>query len=151
MASNSRKRKSTSQAQRLSRSDLLPTSPTIARSISLKNHLALAALRNGQGNIDLAGELLKTVYWTFYLSDALTVQEQKDNLLAAEKALKSSIVRAADTELWSLSDTDALSIAALLQLHDDQLSSLPVHRLEKAKHRLQKLLAQDEGFPSFDL
>lgn len=113
--------------------------------------MALAALRNGQGNIDLAGELLKTLYWTFYLSDALTVQEQKDNLLAAEKALKSSIVRAADTEMWALSDTDALSIAALLRLHDDQLSSLPVYRLEKAKHRLQMLLAQNEGFPSFAL
>jgi hypothetical protein len=146
MASNSKKRKS---AQRLSRSDLLPMSPAIARSISLKNHMALAALRNGQGNIDLAGELLKTLYWTFYLSDAVTVHEQKDNLIAAEKALKSSIVSAADTKVWVLIDTDALSISALLRLHDDQLSSLPVHRLEKAKHRLQKLFAQEAGFPAF--
>lgn len=88
MASKSKKQKSTSQAPRLSRSDLLPTSPSIARSISLKNHMALAALKNGQGNLDLAGELLKTLYWMFYLSDDATVQEHKDNLLAAEKALK---------------------------------------------------------------
>jgi len=151
MASKSKKQKSTSQAPRLSRSDLLPTSPSIARSISLRNHMALAALKNGQGNLDLAGELLKTLYWMFYLSDDTTVQEQKDNLLAAEQALKSSIVRAAGTDTWALNETDALHIAALLRLHDDQLSSLPVHRLEKAKRRLQKLLAGNEGFPRFAL
>jgi len=151
MASKSKKPKSTSQALRLSRSDLLPTSPSIARSISLRNHMALAALKNGQGNLDLAGELLKTLYWMFYLSDDTTVQEQKDNLLAAEKALKSSIVRAAETDTWALNETDALHIAELLRLHDNQLSSLPVHRLEKAKRRLQKLLAENEGFPSFAL
>ena len=113
--------------------------------------MALAALKNGQGNLDLAGELLKTLYWMFYLSDDTTVQEQKDNLLAAEQALKSSIVRAAGTDTWALNETDALHIAALLRLHDDQLSSLPVHRLEKAKRRLQKLLAGNEGFPRFAL
>jgi len=113
--------------------------------------MALAALRNGQGNIDLAGELLKTLYWTFYLSDDLTVEEHKVNLLAAETVLKTSIVRAADTNMWALTDADARSVAALLRLHDDQLSSLPVHQLEKAKHRLQKLFAQEGGFPAFAL
>jgi hypothetical protein len=69
MAANTKKRKSIRQSPRLSRSDLLPTSSTIARSISLKNHMALAALKSAQGNVHLAGELLKTLYWTFYLSD----------------------------------------------------------------------------------
>jgi hypothetical protein len=48
MASNSKKRKRTSQVQRLSRSDLLPMSPAIGRSLSLKYHMALAAMRMGK-------------------------------------------------------------------------------------------------------
>ena len=149
MAANTKKRKSIKQSPRLSRSDLLPTSLAIARSISLKNHMALAALKSAQGNVHLAGELLKTLYWTFYLSDEETLKEQEKNFVAAERGLKACITRAADTQTWAVSNADALYIAALLQLHDDQLRLVPVHRLEKAKHRLEKLLAQDEGFPSF--
>ncbi|AME28128.2 hypothetical protein AXG89_30185 (plasmid) [Burkholderia sp. PAMC 26561] len=111
--------------------------------------MALAALKSAQGNVHLAGELLKTLYWTFYLSDEETIKEQKENFIGAEQILKACITRAADTQAWEVSDADALYIAVLLQLHDDQLRLMPVHRLEKAKHRLEKLLAHDEGFPSF--
>jgi hypothetical protein len=149
MASNTKKRKSTKQTPRLNRSDLLPTSPSIASSILLKNHMALAALKTAQGNVHLAGELLKTLYWTFYLSDEETLKEQKENFIEAERCLKVSIAQAADTHTWAVSDADALYIAALLQLHDDQLRLMPVHRLEKAKHRLEKLFAQGKGFPTF--
>ncbi len=81
--------------------------------------MALAALKSAQGNVHLAGELLKTLYWTFYLSDAETLEEQKRNFVAAERSRKACITRAADTQTWEVSDTDAHYIAALLQLHDD--------------------------------
>ncbi|MGV7247026.1 hypothetical protein [Caballeronia sp. M23-90] len=87
---------------------------------------------------------------TFYLSDEETLKEQEKNFVAAERGLKACITRAADTQTWAVSNADALYIAALLQLHDDQLRLVPVHRLDKAKHRLDKLFAQGEGFPSFD-
>jgi hypothetical protein len=111
--------------------------------------MALAALKTAQGNVHLAGELLKTLYWTFYLSGEETLKEQKENFIEAERCLKVSIAQAADTHTWAVSDADAPHIAALLQLHDDQLRLMPVHRLEKAKYRLEKLLAQGEGFPAF--
>jgi hypothetical protein len=40
--------------------------------------MALASLKTAQGNFHLAGELLKTLYWTFYLSDKETLKEQKE-------------------------------------------------------------------------
>ncbi|WP_438391918.1 hypothetical protein [Caballeronia sp. DA-9] len=59
--------------------------------------MALAALRSAQGNADLVGELLKTTYWTFYLSDEGTLMKHKENFVAAERSLKASIARAVDT------------------------------------------------------
>jgi hypothetical protein len=63
-----KKRKATKRAAPLSRQDLLPMAASLAQSISLKNHVALAVFKTGQGNLDLAGDLLKTLYWTFYLT-----------------------------------------------------------------------------------
>jgi hypothetical protein len=52
-------------------------------------------------------------------------------------------------QTWEASDADALYVAALLHRHDDPLRLTPVHRLERNKHRSEKLLARDEGLPSF--
>jgi hypothetical protein len=46
---------------------LLPMAADLASKVSLHNHLALVALRQGQGHADLIAELLKTVYVAYDL------------------------------------------------------------------------------------
>ena len=122
---------------------------SLARSISLKNHMALAVFKTGQGNLDLASELLKTLYWAFYLCDSKELTEREEDFIAAELSLKACLIEAQNTDQWKIADADALHMEVILNLHDKQLASTPVHRLEKAKRRLARLMEKDEGFPSF--
>ncbi|MBB2984539.1 hypothetical protein FHX58_007430 [Paraburkholderia tropica] len=46
---------------------LLPLPADTVRSISLENHLALAAMRSGQGTSDTMIGLLRVLYMTYYL------------------------------------------------------------------------------------
>ncbi|OTP76245.1 hypothetical protein [Caballeronia sordidicola] len=144
-----KKRKAAKGAAPLSRQDLLPMVAPLARSISLKNHMALAVFKTGQGNLDLASELLKTLYWAFYLSDGGEVGAAEADFMAAERALKACLIEAQTTDQWGIAEADALHMEVILQLHDRQLASMPVHRLEKAKQRLFRLMEKDGGFPSF--
>lgn len=122
---------------------------SLARSISLKNHMALAVFKTGQGNVDLASELLKTLYWTFYLSDSEEVAEREEDFIAAERSLKASLIGAQATDQWEIAESDEHRLEKILQLHDEHLLSTPVHRLEKAKQRLARLIEKNQGFPSF--
>ncbi|MFT4507888.1 hypothetical protein [Caballeronia sp. 15711] len=131
----------------MTREMLLPTAVAAARSVSLHNHLALVALRQGQGNIDLAGELLKNVYLTHFLHDPENTHATLENVVAAEQSLKASILNAATTGEWSLSDIDCQPIEAILELHDAQLASVPVHRITAAKARLSRILEAGD-FPN---
>jgi hypothetical protein len=83
MTNKPKKRKAAKRAAPLSRQDLLPMAASLARSVSLKNHMALAVLKTGQGNLDLAGELLKTLYWAFYLSESREVSALEGDFMAA--------------------------------------------------------------------
>jgi hypothetical protein len=111
--------------------------------------MALAVLKTGQGNLDLAGELLKTLYWRFFLSDSIESTEREGAFVAAERSLKACLLEAQNTDLWRIAEADALHLEVILQLHDKQLASTPIHRLENAKRRLARLFEKKEGFPSF--
>jgi hypothetical protein len=67
MASKPKKRKTGRTTPPLTRAMLLPIAADLASKVSLHNHLALVALRQGQGNADLIAELLKTVYVAYDL------------------------------------------------------------------------------------
>ncbi|WP_198364010.1 hypothetical protein [Burkholderia ubonensis] len=48
---------------------LLPLPVSKVRALSLENHLALAAMRSGSGNVDQMSCLLKVVYLAWFLLD----------------------------------------------------------------------------------
>jgi hypothetical protein len=142
-------RKPTRQSAPLTRKELLPIAASTARAISLRNHLSLATLKQGKGNLDAASELLKTTYWTFYIADKDTGTQHEASFVAAEQSLKACIVKGDANGVWALSSDDAVHVQSILGVHDLQLASMPLHVLEKAKARLAKLFEKDEGFPSF--
>jgi hypothetical protein len=131
----------------LTREQLLPIAPGKARTLSLKSHLALAALRQGQGNADLASELLKTLYLTFFANEAERRNGLFETFLAAERALKACIHHAVMADEWRLDASHCEVIEAVLRAYDAQLASLPVHKIEAAKVRLGRMLEKKGSFP----
>lgn len=150
MTSKAKKRPPARKRATFTRTELLPLVSSIAHSMSLRNHMSLAALRVGQGNLDLAGELLKALYWTYYLSDVDTLSAHERDFVGAEQSLKASIVKGAAEHQWGLDASGAGHLATILQLHDQQLASVPVYELDRAKERLLKRLVRGE-FPSFEM
>src|SRR5260370_31636810 len=146
MASKPKKRKVARKSPPLTRAMLLPMSAALVRKVSLQNHMALVALRQGRGNIDLAGELLKTVFVAFYLADPDHLATHAGHFPQAETAIKALIKDAVRDGGWRLEEDQCEGIEAILGLHDAQLSSLSVHRIEGAKQRLMRVL-EKESFP----
>lgn len=149
MANKPKKRKVGRKSPPLTRAMLLPMPSTLLQKVSLQNHMALVALRQGQGNSDLAGELLKTVFVTFYLADPDHLATYAGHFTKAETTIKALIKDAVLEGSWRLEEDQCEGIEAILGLHDAQLASLPVHRIEGAKQRLMRAL-EKERFPALD-
>ena len=110
--------------------------------------MALVALRQGHGNIDLAGELLKTVFVAFFLTDPDCLAPRSHDFAQAEAAIKTLIKEAASTDDWRLAEGKCEVIELILALHDQQLAVMPTHRIEAAKQRLMRVLEKG-SFPSW--
>jgi hypothetical protein len=147
MASKPKKRKAARTTPPLTRAMLLPMSAELASKVSLHNHLALVALRQGQGNADLIAELLKTVYVTYDLLDSDQRAALTGHFAGAESAIKAVIKHAAATDEWRLAEEECEGVELILGLHDVQLAALPKHRIEGAKQRLMWVLEKG-SFPS---
>jgi hypothetical protein len=147
MARNRKRSSARSRARPdLTREKLLPTPVSAVRSTSLRNHLALVALRQGEGNDELVATLLRTIYLTYYLLEENANAEAVADLLCAESALKTCIEQFAAHDDWRVPETSCASIESVLRMHDAQLMSLPVHRLDNAGRRLGRILASG-AFP----
>jgi hypothetical protein len=68
--------------------------------------MALVALRQGHGNRDLAGELLKTVFVTSYLADPDHLVTHEGHFTQAETAIKVMNKDAAQDNGWHLEETN---------------------------------------------
>jgi hypothetical protein len=86
--SNKSKKLKTTRGAPLTRVQLLPITPATARAFSLKYHLALVAMRHGRGNADLASELIKTLYLTYFISEKGRLDPSIATYLKAEAVLR---------------------------------------------------------------
>lgn len=146
MASKSKKQKAGRTTPPLTREMLLPMTVEVVSKVSLHNHLALVALRQGQGNADLIAELLKTVYVAYDLLAPDQRVANTENFARAESAVKAVIVHAAATDEWRLAECECENVEQILGLHDQQLGALPKHLIDAAKQRLMRVLAKG-SFP----
>ena len=96
------------------------------QSVSLRNHLALAALRTGNGNGHLLSQLIHALYMAWYLREAGFGTADHPLFRDAAEALERSATRATTTDVWKVSPDDAAVLERLLALHDEQLASTPV-------------------------
>lgn len=150
MASKPKRRKTGRTTPPLTREMLLPMSAELASKVSLHNHLALVALRKGQGNADLIAELLKTVYVTYDLLAPDQRAAYAARFTRAEASIKAVIKHAAVTDEWRLAEDECENVELILSLHDKQLVALPKHLIDSAKQRLMRVLAKG-SFPNLKI
>ncbi|MFM0758127.1 hypothetical protein [Paraburkholderia strydomiana] len=125
----------------LSKAMLLPMPAADARAISLENHLALVAMRNGNGNVDLMLGLFKIVYMACLLYEAIHGRGELDLFRDAEGVLTRSMARAKRDEAWCIPAEEAVALEKIVTLYDQYLATLPAHRFVHARGRLHRFIA----------
>lgn len=118
----------------LSKAQLLPLPPVHVRRLSLKNHCALASLRDGHGNVDGIATLSNVLELAFQLCDDKDVTPYRQ----AQVALNACVERAGRGGAWSVTDAERMALEALVVAHDTQLASVPVHRYLDALECVQR-------------
>jgi hypothetical protein len=146
MSNPAKKRKPGRKTPPLSREQLLPMATPLARDASLKAHVALAAMRSGQGNVALLGELMKTVYLTYLLS-ATHRPDLAEGFAAGQKALNDNFATGPINDEWALDAAVAALLAPILLEHDAQLARRPLHVIEAHQDRLTRMLKEGR-FPN---
>ncbi|WP_343669478.1 hypothetical protein [Paraburkholderia heleia] len=126
---------------------LLPLPPARVRALSLENHLALATVRAGHGNLDQMCCLLCVVYLAFYLRGEMVDGDNVEPYRRAEAALESSITRMERQEPCLMRDQELAVVERLLVLHDRQLAGMPKHRYVLAWEQLQRFIASQQRSP----
>ncbi len=127
----------------LSKAQLLPLPTDQVRRLSLKHHLALAALSGGCGDVESIATLSNMLALAFYLR----ADGEAEPYRGADSALTQCIARAERGDPWTLTDAERKVLEALLLVHDEQLAAVPVHRYLEALERVQHVGTPDFGFP----
>ncbi len=132
-------RKATSRNRRpLTRAQLLPIPAAELRRIQLKNHLALAALRDAHADVAQLATLLNAIYLAYCLDPANPAPCQR-----AEAAIHDCVDRADRGEPSALTDLERAAIEHVLARLDAQLAEVPMHRYVAAFERLQRVSTAD--------
>lgn len=134
---------STLRRRPLTKAQLLQLPTDQVRRLSLKHHLALAALCDGCGDVELIATLSNTLALAFYLR----ADGETEPYRCADTALTQCIERAERGDPWTMTDAERTALAALLLVHDEQLAAVPVHRYLEALEQAQHVSTPDFGLP----
>ena len=126
---------------------LLPPTAESVRALSLRHHLALAALKVGSGNGPLLTELIRAVYVTWYLQEAGFGAIDPNHYVEAEQALARCGVRAAAENVWQLNHADTPVLERVLALHDWQLQRTPISAMRDVQKRLTRFVQGNRASP----
>jgi hypothetical protein len=114
---------------------LLPHTASYVRELVLHNHVALAAFRAGKGNGNLLAELAKALYLAWYLQEAGFEAADRELYLEVE-AILDNAARNSNNDIWFIEPAECGLVTRILDLHERQLSSAPVHAVSEAQARL---------------
>ncbi len=126
---------------------LLPLPAARVRALSLENHLALATVRAGHGNLDQMCCLLRVAYLAYYLRGEMGGGGGVEPYRRAEAALDACITRMERHEPCLMLDHELGVVEQVLVLHDQQLGGMPKHRYLQAWERLQRFIASQQRSP----
>lgn len=126
---------------------LLPLSTEKVRSLSLENHLALATIRAGRGDLDQLCCLLRVIYLAFYLRGETAAGADLEPYRQAETALDACIARVERGAPCLLADHEQAVVERVLVRHDAQLAAVPRFRYLDAWDRLQRFITSGRRSP----
>jgi hypothetical protein len=136
-----------SSQRHLSKAMLLPLKTQTASDISLANHLALAVCRKGRGSAHLINELTKVVFLTYHLQKSGFGAAPPDLYDRANVALKLSVLRARRDGVWQVGADDAVLLAEILAVHDQQLIEAAAWKVFEAKLRFDRSIKRGICLP----
>ncbi|MBN3829705.1 hypothetical protein G3O00_39905 [Burkholderia sp. Ac-20384] len=126
---------------------LMPLPTEKIQALSLENHLALATMRGGRGDLDQLSCLIRVVYLAFYLREATAASAEVEPYRRAEAALNACITRVELGERCLLLDHELATVERILVVHDEQLAAIPWHRYLDAWQRLQHYIVAGKRSP----
>ncbi|NRE35583.1 hypothetical protein E5U26_34725 [Burkholderia pseudomallei] len=126
---------------------LLPLSTEKVKSLSLENHLALATVRAGRGNLDQLCCLLRVVYLAFYMRGETGGSKDLEQYRLAETALDACIARVECGEPCLLLDQEQMAVERILVRHDEQLAAVPKFRYLDAWDQRQRFIVSKHRSP----
>ncbi|HDR9021951.1 hypothetical protein L0Z31_27050 [Burkholderia vietnamiensis] len=109
---------------------LLPLPFALVRSISLENHLALAAMRSGHGTPDTMCALLRVLYVLFYMLDGNYDDADLSRFVDGEAVLAKSVQAVASGQDWQIVEEGISVIEAMLLRFDEVAGSVPAFRYQ---------------------
>lgn len=104
-------------------------------------------MHSGNGNVNQMSCLLKTVYLSHFLRDAVQTDVHIDAFRLCEAALEVSAASADVGQGWALPDDTHETLQTILALHDQQLALVSAHQFATAWERLERFLASDRRSP----
>jgi len=132
---------STLRRRPLTKAQLLPLPAEQIRRLALKHHLALAALCEGRGDVDA----IVTLSNVLALAVCLSADGDAEPYRRAGTALAQCSARVEHGDPWTLTDSERMALKALVLIHDEQLSVVPVHRYLDALEQVQRTNVPDVG------
>jgi hypothetical protein len=106
---------------RRSKTLLLPLPRAKADELGLRNHVALASMREGKGSVHAAQALLDVVMVSGFLAEAGYGLLDPAQAHSAEKAARDAIDRGKETDRWFLEPAEFEELVRIVTLYDGQL------------------------------
>ena len=115
------------------------------RDIGVPCHLAIEAMRTGHGNQGEAwGILAGSVNVALLMAEAGIGKEFIADIKQAQAALMRSKARAEKTGVWAFDGEGYNAVAAVIDLHEQQLAEGNVGVIERALHEVRRRIDADE-------
>ncbi|WP_429289886.1 hypothetical protein [Paraburkholderia sp. CI3] len=131
---------------RRAKTPLLPMPRATSDELSLQAHVALDAMRRGQGNVSAAQTLCQVMILTGLLAEAGYGSATFEQMQCAERVITSAFDRGRDSGVWMLDDDGFAQFATIVATYDYQLQRAPVAAIADASERLDRFRAGE----SFD-
>ncbi|QVN21312.1 hypothetical protein [Burkholderia pyrrocinia] len=126
---------------------LLPLSTHIVRSLSLENHLALAAIRTGWGAPRIMKVLTRALYMTYFLIERVASDDEMALFRDAEAVLDQSISTAEKAGTWEVTAEQSPILEKILLWFDEAVSRVPMCRYIECMERFYRFAQSAEKSP----
>jgi hypothetical protein len=120
---------------------LLPMARQTADDLALRVHLALDALRRGDGGIGDAQTLTQVMLLTGFLAESGFGSATGEQLGAAEREIANVFETGRDTGRWALDESGFTLFAQIATNYDQQLHRAPLWAVTEVSERLDRFTA----------